>query len=302
MSERYIKYQNYGEIKHHVSLKKYTSLRVGGTVDAMIYPHDLNALLGLLKELHADALPFKIWGMGSNILASDDHYPGLIVKLDRCLKSVVFQGNKIFVQAGVSLIALAYLAADHALSGFEFASGIPGSVGGALFMNAGAYKHDMYECLEKILVYRNLRVEWIEKSEIEVKYRYTSFMNHRDWIILEAVFNCNDADKERILHTMDERRQRRIASQPLDLPSAGSVFRNPDTMSAWSCIDAVGLRGHRIGGAMFSEKHSNFIVNVDEAKAQDVMDLICLAQTKANQIFNIKLNPEIEFFNWSRHD
>ena len=169
-------------------------------------------------------------------------------------------------------------------------------------MNAGAYKHDMYECLEKILVYRNLRVEWIDKSEIEVKYRYTSFMNHRDWIILEAVFNCNDADKERILHTMDERRQRRIASQPLDLPSAGSVFRNPDTMSAWSCIDAVGLRGHRIGGAMFSEKHSNFIVNVDDAKAQDVLDLICLAQTKVDEKFNIKLNPEIEFFNWSRHD
>lgn len=300
--DRYAKYQNYGVIKYQVSLKKYTSLRVGGTVDALIYPHDLNSLLGLLKDLREDTVPFKIWGMGSNILASDDHYQGLVVKLDRCLKSVVFQGNKIYVQAGVSLIALAYLAADHALSGFEFASGIPGSVGGALFMNAGAYKHDVYECLEKILVYRDARVEWIEKNEIEVKYRFTSFMNHRDWIILEAVFNCNDADKERIMHTMDERRQRRIASQPLDLPSAGSVFRNPETMSAWSCIDAVGLRGYRIGGAMFSEKHSNFIVNIEDAKAKDIMDLIYLAQNKVEEMFNIRLKPEIEFFNWGNHD
>lgn len=298
----YAKYQHYGEIKYQVSLKKYTSLRVGGTVDALIYPHDLNTLLGLLKDLHEDTISFKIWGMGSNILASDDHYQGLVIKLDRCLKSVVFQGNKIYVQAGVSLIALAYLAADHALSGFEFASGIPGSVGGALFMNAGAYKHDVYECLDKILVYRDARVEWIEKNEIEVKYRHTSFMNHRDWIILEAVFNCNDADKERVMHTMDERRQRRIASQPLDLPSAGSVFRNPETMSAWSCIDAVGLRGYRIGGAMFSEKHSNFIVNIADAKAIDVMDLIYLAQNKVEEMFNIRLKPEIEFFNWSNHD
>lgn len=300
--DRYAKYQIYGEIKYQASLKKYTSLRVGGTVDALIYPHDLNSLLGLLKDLHEDSIPFKIWGMGSNILASDDHYQGLVVKLDLCLKSVVFQGNKIYVQAGVSLIALAYLAADHALSGFEFASGIPGSVGGALFMNAGAYKHDVYECLDKILVYRDDRVEWIEKNEIEVKYRYTSFMNHRDWIILEAVFNCNDADKDRVMHTMDERRQRRIASQPLDLPSAGSVFRNPETMSAWSCIDAVGLRGYRIGGAMFSEKHSNFIVNNEDAKAKDVMDLIYLAQNKVEEMFNIRLKPEIEFFNWSNHD
>lgn len=300
--DQYAKYQTYGEIKYHVSLKKYTSIRVGGTVDAMIFPHDLNALLGLLKELHEDVVEFKVWGMGSNILASDEPYHGLIVKLDRCLKSVVFQANKVYVQAGVSLIALAYLAADHALSGFEFASGIPGSVGGALFMNAGAYKHDIYECLEKVLVYRNLRAEWLDKSEIEVKYRYTSFMNHRNWIILEAVFNCNEADKQRIMNTMDGRRQRRIESQPLDLPSAGSVFRNPETMSAWSCIDAVGLRGHRIGGAMFSEKHSNFIVNVDEAKAQDILNLIQLAQAKVDEEFGIKLKPEIEFFNWSSYD
>lgn len=300
--DRYAKYQTYGEIKYRVSLKKYTSLRVGGIVGAMIFPHDLNALQKLLIELNEDMLDFKVWGKGSNILASDDPYHGLIIKLERCLKSVVFQDNMVYVQAGVSLIALAYLAADHALSGFEFASGIPGSVGGALFMNAGAYKHDIYECLERVLVYRDFRVEWIHKNEIEVKYRHTSFMNHRDWIILEAEFKCNDADKQRILNTMDERRQRRFASQPLDLPSAGSVFRNPEAMSAWSCIDAVGLRGHRIGGAMFSEKHSNFIVNVENAKAMDVRDLIQLAQVKVEAKFDIRLKPEIEFFNWSHHE
>lgn len=299
---QYEKYQVYGEIKYQISFKKHTSLRVGGVADAIIYPHDLNSLLALLNDLYDSKLTYKIWGMGSNMLASDDPYHGLIIKLDRCLRSVVFQENKVYVQAGVSLIALAYLAADHSLSGFEFASGIPGSVGGALFMNAGAYKHDIYECLEKILVYRNKRVEWIHKSEIEVKYRFTSFMNHRDWIILEAVFICNDADKERILNTMEVRRQRRIASQPLDLPSAGSVFRNPDTMQAWACIDQVGLRGHRIGGAMFSEKHSNFIVNVDEAKASDVLALIRLAQCKVFDLFGFDLKPEIEFFNWREHD
>ena len=298
----YEKYQIYGEIKYQVSLKKYTTLRVGGIVDAMIYPHDLNALVALLNDLYDSKIKYKIWGMGSNVLASDDPYEGLIIKLDRCLKSVVFQESKVYVQAGVSLIALAYLAADHALSGFEFASGIPGSVGGALFMNAGAYKHDIYECLEKILVYRNKRVEWISKDEIEVKYRFTSFMNHRDWIILEAVFNCNAADKERVLKTMEVRRQRRIESQPLDLPSAGSVFRNPDAKPAWACIDEVGLRAYKIGGAMFSEKHSNFIVNVNEAKACDVLDLIRLAQSRVFDVFGFELKPEIEFFNWREHD
>ena len=298
----YEKYQIYGEIKYQVSLKKYTTLRVGGIVDAMIYPHDLNALVALLNDLYDSKIKYKIWGMGSNVLASDDPYEGLIIKLDRCLKSVVFQESKVYVQAGVSLIALAYLAADHALSGFEFASGIPGSVGGALFMNAGAYKHDIYECLEKILVYRNKRVEWISKDEIEVKYRFTSFMNHRDWIILEAVFNCNTADKERVLKTMEVRRQRRIESQPLDLPSAGSVFRNPDAKPAWACIDEVGLRAYKIGGAMFSEKHSNFIVNVNEAKACDVLDLIRLAQSRVFDVFGFELKPEIEFFNWREHD
>lgn len=289
----------WGEIRHNVSLKTLTSFRIGGIAEYVFYPNDIKCLDKSINFLNQSNIPYKIWGMGSNILASDNDYHGVIIKLDKTLNHIEIEDNRVLVGAGASLIALAYKTCLLGLSGFEYATGIPGSVGGALFMNAGAYKHDTYEILKRVYVYKDGECVWMNKDEIQFSYRHTSFANHKNWIILEAEFECTFGSINDIENIVNDRKIRRTQSQPLNLPSAGSVFRNPEGKLAWQVIDQVGLRGMRIGGAMFSEVHSNFIVNVDNAKAKDVLDLVQLAQGLISEKFGICLNPEIELFNWS---
>jgi UDP-N-acetylmuramate dehydrogenase len=291
--------KTYGELKEDVSIKTLTSFRIGGIAKYVVYPNDLEGLKEILLIIADHNIPYKIWGMGSNILASDDYYYGIIIKLDKLLNKLEINDDSVVVGAGVSLIALAYKTCLLGYSGFEYATGIPGSVGGALYMNAGAYKHDTYEILKRVLILKNGEVVWLNKDEIQFSYRHTSFSEHKDWIILEAEFNLVKGTVSDIEKIVNDRKERRMKSQPLNLPSAGSVFRNPDSISAWQIIDEVGLRGKRIGGAMISDIHSNFIVNIDNAKAQDVLDLIELAKLLVKERTNIDLIPEIELFNWS---
>lgn len=288
-----------GEIKHNVSIKTLTSFKIGGNAEYVFYPTDISYLSKAINLLNDKNIPYKIWGMGSNILASDDDYHGVIIKLDKTLNYIEINSTQVKVGAGASLIALAYKTCLLGLSGFEYATGIPGSVGGALYMNAGAYKHDTYEILKRIYVYKDGECVWMNKNEIVFSYRHTSFADHKNWIILEAEFECVIGIKDDIEKIVNDRKIRRNQSQPLNLPSAGSVFRNPEGILAWQVIDQVGLRGKRMGGAMFSEIHSNFIVNVDNAKAKDVLDLVQLAQRLIAEKFEMTLNPEIELFNWS---
>jgi len=288
-----------GEIKNKVSIKSLTSFKIGGVAEYVFYPTDITCLSKSINLLNDNNIPYKIWGMGSNILASDDDYYGVIIKLDKTLNYIEIDDNQIRVGAGASLIALAYKTCLLGLSGFEYATGIPGSVGGALYMNAGAYKHDTYEILKRIYVYKEGECVWMNKDEIVFSYRHTSFADHKSWIILEAEFECTKGSASDIERIVSDRKIRRNQSQPLNLPSAGSVFRNPEGILAWQVIDQVGLRGKRIGGAMFSEIHSNFIVNIDNAKAKDVLDLVQLAQRLIEEKYGIILNPEIELFNWS---
>jgi UDP-N-acetylmuramate dehydrogenase len=291
--------KTYGELKEDISIKTLTSFRIGGIAKYVVYPNDLEGLKEILLIIAEHNIPYKVWGMGSNILASDDYYSGIIIKLDKLLNKLEINDNSVVVGAGVNLIALAYKTCLLGYSGFEYATGIPGSVGGALYMNAGAYKHDTYEILKRVLILKNGELVWLNKDEIEFSYRHTSFSDHKDWIILEAEFNLVKGSVSDIQQIVNDRKERRMKSQPLNLPSAGSVFRNPDSISAWQIIDEVGLRGKRIGGAMISDIHSNFIVNIDNAKAQDVLDLIELAKLLVKERTNIDLIPEIELFNWS---
>ena len=290
----------YGEIKQNISIKTITSFRIGGITDYIFYPNNIDNFISSLEILNRNECPFKIWGMGSNILASDDAYHGVIIKLDRMLNRIDINDTNVIVGAGVSLINLAYKTCLLGLSGFEYATGIPGSVGGAIYMNAGAYKHDTFEILKRIHVYKNGVCSWVDKDEIQYSYRHTSFAHNKNWILLEAEFELFKGSITEIERIINDRKVRRMSSQPLNLPSAGSVFRNPDGILAWQIIDQVGLRGKQIGGAMFSEIHSNFIVNINQAKAQDVLDLINLAQKLIKERFNIDLSPEIELFNWSK--
>lgn len=291
---------NYGILKEKISIKTLTSYKIGGIADYVLYPYDIENLKLSIKLLNTNNIPYKIWGMGSNILASDDDYHGVIIKLDKTLNDIEIDGTQVIAGAGASLIALAYKTCLLGLSGFEYATGIPGSVGGAIYMNAGAYKHDTYEILKRVYIFKDGECVWIDKNDIQFSYRHTSFAQHRDWIILKAEFELVVGSLTDIERIINDRKERRINSQPLNLPSAGSVFRNPEGILAWQIIDQVGLRGKHIGGAMFSEVHSNFIVNIDQAKAVDVLSLIQLAQELIKEKFNIELNPEIELFNWSK--
>lgn len=287
-----------GNVKENVSIKTITSFKIGGISKFVFYPNSINSLKESIIFLNDNNVDFKVWGMGSNILASDNDYDGVIIKLDQMLNSIQIEGNIVTVDAGVSLIALAYKTCLLGLSGFEYATGIPGSVGGALYMNAGAYKHDTYEILNRVYVLKNNDFVWMNKDEIQFSYRHTSFCENKDWIILKAEFILKMGDISEIERIVNDRKQRRTQSQPLNYPSAGSVFRNPTNISAWQVIDDIGLRGKQIGGAMFSTIHSNFIINVDHAKSNDVYELIQLAIRLSKEKLNIDLVPEVEFFNW----
>jgi len=289
---------DFGNVKELVSIKTLTTYRIGGISRYVFYPRSIESLIESISYLEKHSINFKVWGMGSNILSSDDNYDGVIIKLDQMLNKIDLKNDTVLVDAGVSLITLAYKTCLVGLSGFEFATGIPGSVGGAIYMNAGAYKHDTYEILNKVLVLKNGNLVWMKKHEIEFTYRHTSFCDHKDWIILKAEFKLSKGNVDDIQRIIEDRKQRRFQSQPLNLPSAGSVFRNPSNMFAWQVIDEVGLRGKQIGGAMFSLVHSNFIVNINDAKANDVYELIQLAIRLSKEKLNIDLIPEVEFFNW----
>lgn len=301
MNELETKLQMYGDLLLDASLKEHTTFRIGGRAKYFMYPKTTLGLMRILAIAKEYALPVKIFGKGSNILASDDDYEGLILCLDRYFSDFYFEEDgTCLAQCGASIILLAHEAMKLELSGLEFASGIPGTVGGALFMNAGAYKSEMKDIVKQVLVLKDNRCEWMKLEEIELSYRTSIFQRERSWIILAVQYQLEKGDGTQIKELMDSRRKRRIASQPLNYPSAGSIFRNPSSISAWECIEGVGLRGLKMGGAMISDRHANFIVNVEGAKAEDIMKLIELVKHDVKDKYQIELKSEVEYFNWQR--
>lgn len=290
----------YGDVEENVSLQSKTTFRIGGNCAYYVYPKSVFGLVEIIKICNEVNLPYKIFGKGSNLLCSDDFYDGIIIGLDKYLNNFYFEDEKVLVEAGCSIILLALEAANHSLSGLEFASGIPATVGGCLYMNAGAYKSSMADIVECVYVYREGKIECLKLDELAYAYRHSIFQEHRDWIILGALLQLHEGKQEEIRSLMDSRKKRRLESQPLDKPSAGSVFRNPDGLQAWKLIEDAGLRGKQIGGAQVSLKHANFIVNVDKAKASDVETLINEIQKEVKDKFNVELHAEVERFNWKK--
>ena len=290
----------YCDVLENEPLALHTTYKVGGKARYFVYPKNEIALMRLLKETKENQIKTKIIGKGSNLLVSDDDYDGMVICLDRYFNEVIFEKNKVSVYAGQSIIYLAHEAMKRGLSGLEFASGILGTVGGACFMNAGAYKSEMKDVVEAVWVLKEGNCVWMSVEECEFSYRNSIFKRNSDWVILAVRFHLTPKDPLEIKELMDSRRQRRMASQPLDKPSAGSVFKNPEDMPAWKYIEESGLRGKCINGAKVSEKHANFIVNEREAKAQDIYDLIELIQKSVYEKFNVFLKAEVECFNWKR--
>ncbi len=287
--------QEYGDVIENQEMKFHTSFRIGGRVHYSFYPFNLESLKEGVKFLKEQKVPYRVVGRGSNILWCDEDLDMVVIFLDHYLCNFEIEDNEIIdVEAGCALIGLATQAKNNELSGLEFASGIPGSVGGAIYMNAGAYKKEMKDIVREVLVLKDDEYVWMNVLDCEFAYRTSIFRKHPDWIVVKARIQMERGDKETIEEVMNSRRERRMETQPLDKPSCGSTFKNPEEMPSWKAIEECGLRGYRVGGAMVSDKHCNFVVNVDNATSEDVRSIIKHVQEAVKEKFNIDLTCEVE--------
>lgn len=290
MIENFIK--NYEHYKN-VSLKKHNTYRIDVICNYLIYPQNQDELINLLKYLKENNIKYLILGGGSNVILSKPCYE-VVIKLDR-LNKVEFKENIVVAEAGVSLITLANSCMKNGLNGLAFAGGIPGLVGASTAMNAGAYKEDMASIVKEVKVLTpDLNIATMSNSELNYSYRDSFLKKNKEYICIETTLNLTHEKPEKIKEIMDSRRQRRIDSQPLDVPSAGSVFRNPEGLSAGKLIEDIGLKGYTIGGAMISPKHANFIVNTGNATYEDIIELIKFTQKKVEEHYGIELLLEQE--------
>lgn len=286
---------NCGKVLENYSLKQYTTYRAGGIADYIVFPESIEQLKNLMSYLKEKNIKHKVVGYGSNLLFSDDGYRGVLIKLD-ALHTCEFYGTKVVVGAGYPLMKLAIKAAKLGLTGLEFAAGIPGTIGGAIYMNAGAYKSDMGYIVSEIKVLTpELTVKTMYNRELEFHYRTSFLQTHPGYICLEATLILTKGTEAAIRSVMEDRKKRRLMTQPLEYPSAGSVFRNPEGVAAGKLIEDCGLKGMRIGGAEVSRKHANFIINVDHANANDIRKLILTVQDTVWKKKKIKLKCEQEF-------
>lgn len=288
---------NDGDIKENVSLKTLTTLKVGGISKYVFYPKDVTSLKKALTLFKENNINYKIFGNGSNIIPSDKIYDGVIIKLSS-LNNLKTNDEVIEVEAGYSLMKLAKEVIKLGLSGLEWANGIPGTIGGAVYMNAGAYKQDMSFVLEKITALdENMNIVTLNKDELDFSYRHSRLMEE-NLICLSATLKLEKKDISLIEEVVNKRKEKRMETQPLEYPSAGSVFRNPFNDFAGRLVEECNLKGKQIGGAMISLKHANFIINKDNATGKDVLDLINLAKKEVKEKFNIELKQEQELFNF----
>lgn len=295
---KYIEKLKIGKVEKNVSLKKYTTYRAGGTAKVIVSPKSIDKLLELLKLLKDNNVEYKILGNGSNLIFNDSVYEPVLIKLND-INHCDINNNVITVGAGYSLISLAMKVSRLGLTGMEFATGIPGTVGGAVYMNAGAYKSDMgYIVTEVKAINENLEIVTLYNKDLKFKYRSSFFQTHKNYICIEATIKLKYGSKKLIKEVIEDRRQKRISTQPLEYPSAGSVFRNPENDYAWRLINVCGLKGYRIGGAMVSEKHANFIINVGNAKGEDIRNLILYVKDTVKKETGVDLKVEQEFVNW----
>ena len=288
-----------GKIQKDVFISKYTTYKVGGLVRAIIYPKNIDSLVLLCKLIKKYNIKHKILGNGSNVLFSDKTYEGVLIKLDEFNK-ITFYGNKVVCGAGVSLMKLAREAIKRSLAGLEFAAGIPGTVGGAIYMNAGAYKSDMGYITSSVKVLTpDLKIITLTNSELDFHYRSSFLQKNKDYICLEATLKLTKGDKAALEEVVKDRKERRVKSQPLNYPSAGSVFRNPENADpAGKLIEDLGLKGLTKGGAEVSSVHANFVINKNEASAKDIHDLIIFVHDAVKEHYGIDLKIEQEFVNW----
>lgn len=273
----------------------HTTFRIGGPADCFLQLENEEQLRKVQHYLRLVDIPWFVLGNGSNLLVSDRGFAGVVLQVGKKMENITVEGCRIVAQAGATMAQVARTAWEHGLTGLEFASGIPGTVGGGVVMNAGAYGGEMSQVVTRVAVLdkEGERME-LDNATMEFGYR-TSTIKNNSFIVTEVEFSLKAGDKEQIRATMDELAARRRAKQPLEYPSAGSTFKRPAGHFAGQLIMEAGLRGFQIGGARVSDKHCGFVINTGNATAQDVRDVICEVQERVKERFHVNLETEVLF-------
>ncbi len=273
----------------------HTTFRIGGPADCFVELENGEQLKKLRRYLELTGLSFFVLGNGSNVLVSDSGYKGIVLQIGPRMNSVRVEGNRIVAEAGATLAQVARAAMEHGLTGLEFASGIPGTVGGGVVMNAGAYGGELCQVVTQVnVVSRDGELLELDNETMEFGYR-TSVIRKSSFIVTEVTFCLEPGDRDVIKGKMEELSARRREKQPLEYPSGGSTFKRPEGHFAGQLIMEAGFRGFQIGGARVSEKHCGFVVNTGNATARDVRDVIDRIQTRVKEQFGVELEPEIIF-------
>lgn len=283
------------KVSFNVPMKKHTTFRIGGECDIFCEPKNAYELAGLIRLLNENNQSYIVLGNGSNVLVSDEGIRGVVIKIGEQMSEVSVCGEEITSGAGILLSRLSKKAMNESLSGMECISGIPGSVGGAVYMNAGAYGAEIADILQSLTyVSREGEIITLEKADLSLGYRKSVFMENGG-IVTSCVLKLKKGDKEKIAQDMAEVTKKRVEKQPLELPSAGSTFKRPQGYFAGALIEECGLKGYSVGGAKVSEKHAGFVVNFDNATANDVLAVIEHVQKTVYEKFGVGLEPEVKF-------
>ncbi len=272
----------------------HTTFRVGGPADYFVMPESSGEVQQVISLCREEKMPYYVIGNGSNLLVSDEGYRGVILQIYRTMSRIEAEGTLIRAQAGALLSAIAAKAYENSLTGFEFAAGIPGTIGGASVMNAGAYGGEMKDVIRSVTVLdRDGKIRKIEREDLEMGYRI-SIISKEGYITLEAEIELSEGKPEEIKALMDDLRTRRVTKQPLEYPSAGSTFKRPEGYFAGKLIQDTGLAGFQVGGAQVSEKHCGFVINKENATAADIDSLMRQVSEKVKEKFGVTLEPEVK--------
>ena len=274
---------------------RHTTFRVGGPADYFVTPQSVEEIRGILAVCRKENVPYYIVGNGSNLLVGDGGFRGVVLQIFKKMNDVRVEGERVTAQAGVLLSKVASAAYNASLTGLEFAAGIPGTLGGAVRMNAGAYGGEMKDVLKEVTVMSDAgEILTLPAEKLEMGYR-TSLVKTKGYLVLSAVIVLEQGNQEAIKARMKELTEQRVSKQPLEFPSAGSTFKRPEGYFAGKLIMDAGLRGYQTGGAQVSEKHCGFVINKDNATAADVCRLLRDVQDKVKEQFGVTLEPEVKF-------
>lgn len=288
------------EIRENEPMSKHTSFKIGGLADIYITPNTRQSLMKAIKLCRENNIEYYIMGNGSNLLVSDDGYRGAIIQIFRKLNDIRIDGENVYAEAGILLSALSNKVYNSGLKGFEFASGIPGTLGGAVYMNAGAYGGEMKNVIVEVEVMDEKgNITVLSNEALHLGYRQ-SICQKENYIVISATLKLERGDKEEIKAIIDDLTDRRKSKQPINMPSAGSTFKRPAGYYAGKLIMDSGLMGHSIGGAQVSDKHAGFIINKGGASCSDVLELMEFVRETVYNKYGVTLDPEVKMLGFKR--